>query len=175
MTSYNRKPCHRKKRRFFSREALVFIFQVVSLSCLLGLAVDVVTANVAGVLHCSSSPRCGQPFALGNGAGLGNRRLLVVRPHRQRAVVVDERAAVGTLSGKRILRMIVPCLVVIWLLMGIVAGVYWIAGRIPEKQRRVTFESDRRLMAVVLSHSTEYAFGGIVTIVLMVQIARVRE
>jgi len=80
------------------------------------------------------------------------------------------------LSSKRIVRMIVPCLVVIWLLMmGIVAGVYGIAGRIPEKQLRVTFEADRRLMAVALSHSTEYALAGIATILLMVRITRVRE
>jgi hypothetical protein len=52
------------------------------------------------------------------------------------------------------------------------AGVYAIAVWIPEKQRRVTFECDRRLMAVAFSHFTEYALTGIVTIVLMVQIAR---
>jgi len=80
------------------------------------------------------------------------------------------------LSSMRILQMIVSSLVVIWLvMMGIVAGVYGIAGRIPQNQRRVTFESDRRLMAVALAHSTEYALGGIVTIGLMVRIARIRE
>ncbi len=71
--------------------------------------------------------------------------------------------------------MIVPYLIGIWfVMMGIVAGVYGIAGRIPETQRRVTFESDRRLMAVALSHSTEYPLGGIVTIVLMIRIAESR-
>jgi hypothetical protein len=158
----------RKKLRFFSREALVFIFQVVSLSCLLGLAVDVVTANVAVEYFTVHHPHVvdsHSPWVMalvwGIGAswwfGLIASVLLwwmnVRRPQ--------------PLTGKRILRMIVPCLVVIWLLMmGIVAGVYSIAGQIPEKQRRVTFESDRRLMAVALSHSTEYALGGIVTIVL---------
>ena len=80
------------------------------------------------------------------------------------------------LSGKRILRMIVPYLVVIWfVMMSIVAGVYGFAGRIPKEQRRVTFESDRRLMAVALSHSTEYALGGIATVLLMVRVARIRK
>jgi hypothetical protein len=60
-------------------------------------------------------------------------------------------------------------------MMGIVSGVYGIAGKIPENQRRSSFESDRRLMAVALSHSSEYALAGIVTIVLMFRIARVKE
>jgi hypothetical protein len=72
--------------------------------------------------------------------------------------------------------MIVPSLVVIWIsMMGIVAVVYGVAGWIPEEQRRVTFESDRRLMAVALSHYTEYALSGIVTIFLIVRVSRVRK
>jgi len=46
-------------------------------------------------------------------------------------------------SARRILRMIVPSLVVIWLsMMGIVAVVHGIAGLIPEKQRGVRFEAE---------------------------------
>jgi len=80
------------------------------------------------------------------------------------------------LSSRRIIRMILPSLVVIWLsMMGIVAVVYGIAGLIPDKQRRVTFESDRRLMAVALSHYTEYALSGIVIIFLMLRVSRAEK
>ena len=80
------------------------------------------------------------------------------------------------LSSRRIIRMIVPSLVVIWIsMMGIVAVVYGIAGLIPDKQRRVTFESDRRLMAVALSHYTEYALSGIVIIFLMLRVSRAEK
>lgn len=165
------------KSSFFSRETFIFLFQVVLLSCLLGIAIDVVTANVAVEYFTVHHPHVvdsESPWVMalvwGIGAswwfGLAAGVLLWWMNIRRQQ----------PLSRKRILRMIVPCLVVIWLvMMGIVAGVYGIAGRIPETQRRVTFESDRRLMAVALSHSTEYVLGGIVTIVLMIQIARVRE
>jgi hypothetical protein len=165
------------KSSFFSRETFIFLFQVVLLSCLLGIAIDVVTANVAVEYFTVHHPHVvdsESPWVMalvwGIGAswwfGLAAGVLLWWMNIRRQQ----------PLSRKRILRMIVPCLVVIWLvMMGIVAGVYGIAGRIPETQRRVTFESDRRLMAVALSHSTEYVLGGIVTIVLMIQIARVTE
>jgi hypothetical protein len=165
------------KSSFFSRETFIFLFQVVLLSCLLGIAIDVMTANVAVeyfTVHHRHVVDSESPWVMalvwGIGAswwfGLAAGVLLWWMNIRRQQ----------PLSRKRILRMIVPCLVVIWLvMMGIVAGVYGIAGRIPETQRRVTFESDRRLMAVALSHSTEYVLGGIVTIVLMIQIARVRE
>ena len=171
------KPWQQRKHRFASGETLVFLFQVVFLSCLLGLSIDVVTANVAVEYFTVHHPHIlnsqspwvmalvwgiGASWWFGLIAGVLLWWMNLRRPQ--------------PLSGKRIVRMIVPCLVVIWLvMMGIVAGVYGIAGWIPEKQRRVTFESDRRLMAVALSHSTEYALSGIVTIVLMVHVARVRE
>ena len=165
------------RRRFFSRETLAFLLQVVSLSCLLGLAVDVVTANVAVEYFTVHHPHVvdsHSPWIMAVVWGIGaswwfgliaGGLLWWMNMRRPRP-----------LSDKRILRMIVASLIAIWfVMMAIVAGVYGIAGRIPEKERKATFESDRRLMAVALSHSTEYVLGGIVTIVLMVQIARAKE
>ncbi|HET9129653.1 MAG TPA: hypothetical protein VFO86_01830 [Terriglobia bacterium] len=165
------------RRSFFSRQTLVFLLQVVFLSCLLGIAVDVVTANVAVEYFTVHHPHVmdshspwlmavvwgiGASWWFGLIAGVLLRWMNMRRPH--------------PLSDKRILRMIVPSLVAIWLgMMAIVVGVYGIAGWIPENQRKLTFESDRRLMAVALSHSTEYVLGGIVTIVLMIQITRAKE
>ena len=165
------------RHRFFSRETLVFLLQVVSLTCLLGLAVDVVTANVAVEYFTVHHPHVvdiHSPWIMAVVWGIGASwwfgliagvLLWWMNARRPRP-----------LSERRVLRMIVPALVAIWfVMMAIVAGVYGIAGWIPENQRRVTFESDRRLMAVAFSHYTEYALGGIVTIVLMVRIARVKE
>jgi hypothetical protein len=165
------------KPKFLSGNTFVFLLSVISMSCLLGIAIDVVTANVAveyfTVHHPhvldSHSPWV-MAIAWGIGASwwfglIGGALLWWINLRRMQP-----------LSDKRILRMIVPYLALIWLvMMGIVAGVYEIAGWIPETQRRISFESDRRLMAVALSHSTEYVLGGIAIILLMVQITRAQE
>jgi hypothetical protein len=161
----------------FHRELLVFLFQVVCLACLLGLAIDVVTANVAVEYFTVHHPHVvdsRSPWVMALVWGIGASWWFGLIAGVLLWWINFRRAQ--PLSSKRIVRIIVPYLVVIWLvMMGIVAGVYGIAGRIPEKQRRATFESDRRLMAVALSHSTEYALGGIATILLMIRIARVRK
>jgi len=165
------------KAGFFTQEPMLFVLQVIFLSCLLGIAVDMVTANIAVEYFTVHHPHVVESqspwimaFIWGIGAswwfGLIAGVLLwwmnMRRPH--------------PLSSRRIIRMIVPSLVVIWIsMMGIVAVVYGVAGWIPEEQRRVTFESDRRLMAVALSHYTEYALSGIVTIFLIVRVSRVRK
>ena len=163
--------------RLFYREALIFLLRVVCLSCLLGIAIDMVTANVAVEYFTVHHPHIvdsESPWVMALVWGIGASWWFGLIAGVLLWWMNVRRTQ--PLSSMRILQMIVSSLVVIWLvMMGIVAGVYGIAGRIPQNQRRVTFESDRRLMAVALAHSTEYALGGIVTIGLMVRIARIRE
>jgi hypothetical protein len=177
VTNEAREPWRRTLRRLISPETLVFLAQVVVLSCLLGLAVDVVTAHVAVEYFTVHHPHVvdsqspwvmalvwgiGASWWFGLIAGVLLWWMNVRRPE--------------PLSRRRVLRMIVPSLLVIWLvMMAIVAGVYGLAGLIPERQRKPTFESNRRLFAVGASHATEYVLGGVVTIVLMVRITRVTK
>ncbi len=137
------------------------------LACALGVALDLVTANVAveyfSVHHPpvvdSDSPWV-QALVWGViaswwfGAICG--AVLAWINHRRPE----------PLAPKRILRWVAVACVVLWVLMiGVVVGVYVFAGVIPEQDRGETFEHDRRLMAVALAHQTEYVLGGAAVVV----------
>ena len=64
----------------------------------------------------------------------------------------------------------------IWvIMMSILISVYLVAGLVPEHHRGPSFESDRRLMAVEMAHSTEYVLGGIMILFLMFRIGKIQE
>ena len=70
--------------------------------------------------------------------------------------------------------MVAKAMGLIWLIMMIVlVGVYLVGSLVPLEQRRPTFESDRRLMAVAMAHMLEYALAVLMTVVLWVRISRV--
>lgn len=74
------------------------------------------------------------------------------------------------LDSRRVLRMVAISCGVLWVLMMLVlVGVYGIGGLVPEAQRRPTFESDRRLMAVALAHLTEYVLAACATLVVAIR------
>ena len=158
-------------------EALRFVLQVVLATCLLGIAIDVVTANVAVeyfTVHHSHVVDSDSPWVMALVWGIGASwwfgliaAALIWWTNTRRT---------RPLPRKRIFRMVVRSLIVIWLLMmGILGAVYAFAGLITPQQRRPTFESDRRLMAVAMSHATEYVLGGIVTLVLLVRVAKLKD
>ena len=160
--------------RWLSRETLIFLLQAVGLSCLLGLAIDVVTAHVAVEYFTVHHPHVvdsRSPWVMALVWGIGASWWFGLIAGVLLWWMNVRRAR--PLPRKRITRMIVPWLAAIWaVMMAIVVVVYGIAGWIPEPQRLVTFESDRRLIAVALAHSTEYALGAIVTLILAVRISR---
>lgn len=159
-----------------SKDALLFFAQVVLLTCLLGIAIDLVTANVAVEYFTVHHPHVvdsTSPWVMalvwGVAAawwfGLIAAALLWWMNVRR----------VSPLPRPRIVRMIVPALIAIWvIMMGILVGVYAIASLVPDSRRGPTFEHDRRLMAVALAHAGEYVLGGIAVIVLMMRVARVK-
>jgi hypothetical protein len=51
-------------------------------------------------------------------------------------------------------------------MMAILISILVFAGTIPVEQRRPTFESDRRLMAVALAHQFEYVFGAVAFLII---------
>jgi len=158
-------------------ECLLFILQVVLATCLLGIAIDVVTANVAVEYFTVHHPHVvdsESPWVMALVWGIGASwwfgliaAVLLWWMNARRA---------HPLPRKSIFRMVVRSLIFIWVfMMFVLVAVYAIGRLVPQKQRRPTFDSDRRLMAVAMSHATEYLLGGIVTIVLMIRVARLKD
>ncbi len=158
-------------------EALAFVLQVVLLSCALGIAVDLVTANVAVEYFTVHHPHVvdsESPWVMALVWGVGASWWFGLVAGALMWWMNSRR--VDPLPRRRVVRMVGRAMVLLWLvMMGIVGGVYAIAGTIPADDRRPTFESDRRLMAVAMSHAAEYVLGGILTVVLMARIARLKE
>lgn len=152
----------------------VFIVQVVLLSCALGIAVDLVTANVAveyfTVYHPhvvdSDSPWV---MALVWGIGASWWAGLALAPFLWWANVRRREP----LPRWRLVAMVAKGMAAIWLvMMSIVLAVYMIGGLVPRDKRGETFEHDRRLVSVAMAHSTEYVLAVVVVVVLVFRIRR---
>ncbi|MCW5943999.1 MAG: hypothetical protein KIS66_17350 [Fimbriimonadaceae bacterium] len=155
-------------------EALRLVIGSVLWACALGLAVDMVTAHVAVEYFTVHHPKVvasQEPVVMalvwGIGAswwfGLIAGVVLAFVNHRLRP----------SLPARTVLRTVGWACLAIWLAMMLVlVGVYLFAGTIPMAQRRPTFESDRRLMAVALAHAGEYAMGTAAMIVVAFRMRR---
>ena len=158
------------------KEFLVFALKVVLLTCLLGVAIDAVTANVAVQYFTVHHPHVvdsDSPWVMALVWGVGASWWFGLIA----AVLlwwVNQRRT-EPLAANRVVRMIPPALVAIWLTMMLVmGGVFAISSTVPADRRVKTFESDRRLMAVAIAHATEYVLGGIVVLVLLRQVAKAK-
>lgn len=155
----------------------LFIAKVVALSCLLGVTVNLVTANVAVeyfTIHHPHVVDSDSPWVMALIWGIGASWWcgLILAPLLWWANV-RRRAP---LSVRKLLIMVAKAMGLIWLIMMIVLlGVYLVGGMVPLEQRRASFESDRRLMAVAIAHMIEYALAVVMTIVLCVRISRATE
>ena len=133
------------------------------LACLLGISVDLVTANVAVEYFSVHHPRLvptENPWALAVIWGVtaswwfGAISGVIVASinHRRR----------NPLEPMRILKWTLIACIVLWLIMiAILLAVLAVASTIPIEKRRATFDSDRRLMAVAMAHQCEYVLGAI--------------
>jgi len=145
------------------------------MACGLGIAMDMVTAHVAveyfTVHHPhvldSTSPVAmalywGVAAAWWFGAGAG---VVLVWLNSRRA---------HPLPPEVIRKEMIWACIVLWVtLMLILASCYGLIGLIPMKARRATFDFDRRIMAVALTHLTEYVLGAIVLVVVAVRLNRI--
>lgn len=151
-----------------------FVLAVVAATAVFGIALDLVTAHLAVeyfTVHHPHVLESTSPIAMalywGVAAswwfGLG-AALILVWASRKRPVSLDD-----------LFRWVVRALVTLWLvMMGILAGLYALADLAPVHQRGPTFEHDRRLMAVALTHQTEYVLGGLVVLLLLVKVRRTK-
>jgi hypothetical protein len=154
-----------------TKRFLAIVLGTTLLACVLGIALDLVTANVAVEYFSVYHPHVvdtENPWILALVWGViaswwaGAIAGIVV------ATVNYLRAQ--PLEAHRILRWGVVACVVLWLVMiAVLVAVYLVAGTIPEAQRRPTFEHDRRLMAVAMAHQFEYLLAGIAMLVIAIK------
>lgn len=154
--------------------ALRFIATIVVLTCLFGIALDLVTAHVwvdYFTVHHPKVVASKSPIIMAIVWGVGaswwfgaiaaailwwfNRRRLYPVP------------------AATLIRWTARALAVLWItMMAILASIYALIGLIPVESRRPTFDIDRRAMSVALTHQTEYVLGAVVLIVLMILVTR---
>lgn len=155
---------------------LAFAAKVVGLTATMGVALDLVTAHVAVEYFTVHHPHVvdsESPIVMALIWGIGASwwfGLIAAIP----LWWVNCRRTIP-LAQARIVAMVAKALAVTWaIMMAMLVGFYSVGSLVPDRHRGPNFEHDRRLMAVALTHMTEYVLGAIVAIVLVVRIVRLR-
>ena len=152
------------------RRFLTVVLGSTGLACVLGIGLDLVTANVAVEYFSIHHPRVlptENPWILAVywgiaaswwfGAILG--AIVASINHRRRQ----------PLEPRRILGWTATACAVLWITMiSILLAVMALSSTIPLEKRRATFESDRRLVAVAMAHQYEYVLGAAAALVIAV-------
>ena len=158
------------RERFLIR----IVFDTVVAACTLGICLDLVTAHVAVEYFTVHHPKVVEsksPIVMaliwGVGASwwfgaIGGLFLAFVNSRRQ-----------VPFTAKAIRPMVWRACASLWASMIALLGlVYGFIGLIPIRQRRPTFDFDRRLMSVALTHMTEYVLGTITVVIMAVIVWR---
>lgn len=153
-----------------------FAVKVVGLTAAMGVALDLVTAHVAVeyfTIHHPHVVDSESPIVMALIWGIGASWWFGLIAAIPLWWANCRRAA--PLTQTRIVSMVAKALLVTWaIMMAMLVGFYSIGSLVPDRHRGPNFEHDRRLMAVALTHMTEYVLGAIVAIVLVVRILRLR-
>lgn len=159
-----------------SRRFLKTVLGSTALSCVLGISLDIVTANVAvdyfSVHHPKIVPT-ENPWLLALAWG-------VAASWWAGAIAGFVVAAVNLrreqpLEPARILKWMAVACATLWAIMiSILIAVMALSSAIPVKIRPATFESDRRLVAVAMAHQFEYVFAAVALLVVAVKTWRAK-
>ena len=152
------------------RRLLTIVVGSMGLTCVLGISLDLVTANVAVEYFSVHHPKIvpsENPWLLAVVWGVaaswwfgGVAGLIVASINHRRS---------QPLKPTRILKWTAFACVVIWMVMiAILITVLALTSGIPIEERRATYESDRRLIAVAITHQSEYILGAIAMLVIAV-------
>lgn len=154
------------------------VLGVTLLSCLLGICLDLVTANVAVEyfsVHHPTVIESENPWVLAMIWGVGASWWFGAITGLVLATLNHYRKP-KPLGPRRILNWTAIACGVLWLLMiAVLVGIYLFAEYVPEAKRTETFEHDRRLIAVAMAHQYEYILGGIALAILAVLTWRAKE
>lgn len=154
--------------------AVRFFVAVVAATCLLGVAVDLVTAHVAVEYFTVHHPHVvdsESPVVMALIWGIGASWW--AGAVAAGVLIVFNARRPNPLSLRIVLRWVCFVLAFIWIAMMIVlVGVYLLANLVPIAQRGATFDQDRRLMSVAMAHSFEYLFAAVGVAVLMLRMSK---
>lgn len=145
-----------------------------ALACLLGICLDLVTANVAVEYFSVHHPRIvntNNPWALAIVWGIAASWWCGAIAGIVIAIVNHLRK--DPVPPKRILRWAAVASVLLWIIMiSILLAILAFASTIPESMRRPTFDYDRRMIAVAMAHQYEYLLAALATIVIAILVWR---
>lgn len=152
------------------RRFLTIAIGATLLACVLGVGLDVVTANVAVEYFSIHHPRIiptENPWALALIWGLAASWWFGAIAGVIVGFINHRRQ--HPLEPARILKWTTFACAGLWMMMiAILLAVMAISSTIPLEQRQATFESDRRLVAVAMAHQYEYFLGAVALVVIAV-------
>jgi hypothetical protein len=144
------------------RRNIQIVGEAILLACGLGIAIDLITANVAVEYFTIHHPRLMEsrsPFAMALLWGVGASWWFGAIAGSVLAIVNDRRPI--PLSALAVRLMMFRACVVLWVTMMVTLGiVYWLIGFLPIRHD-AAFEFNRRMMSVALTHLTENLLGSI--------------
>lgn len=152
-----------------TRRFCYIVLGSVVYACLLGIALDLVTANVAVAYFSVHHPRIidtDNPWILALVWGVAASWWFGLIG----GVVVGmiNQFRVQPLDPSRILRWVRRSCIVLWIVMLLILAftLAFAHYMVPLEQRPENFEHDARLIAVAMAHQFEYVLGGIALIVI---------
>jgi hypothetical protein len=152
------------------RRFLTIVLGSTFLACVLGICLDLVTANVAVEYFSVHHPKIlptENPWLLALLWGVAASWWFGAIAGAVVASINHRRQQ--PLEPIRILKWTTIACVALWMTMiAILLTVMAISSTIPIEQRRANFESDRRLVAVAMAHQYEYVLGGVAMMVIAV-------
>lgn len=159
-----------------TRRFLTIVFGAIGLACLLGIALDLVTANVAVEYFSVHHPRIvptDNPWVLALVWGVAASWWFGAIAGVVMATINHRRQY--PLEPWRILKWTLIACVVMWVAMiSILGGVMTISSTIPVEKRPANFEFARRLIAVAMAHQYEYALGAVAGVVIAIMTWRAK-
>lgn len=143
------------------------ILDCILLACALGIALDMVTAHIAVeyfTVHHPKVVESKEPWVMALVWGVGAAWWFGALAGVVLAFINGRRKS--PLGPGPIRVMMAKACAALWVtMMLILATSYGLIGLIPMAQRGPAFDHDRRLMAVALTHMTEYLLGTVALVI----------
>jgi hypothetical protein len=156
---------------------LKIVFGSTMLACVLGIALDLITANVAVEYFSVHHPKIvptENPWILALVWGVTASWWFGAIAGAVVAFINHNRKQ--PLDPKRIWKWTAIACVVLWVCMILIlVAIMVISSYIPVDKRPPTFESDRRLVAVAMAHQYEYILGAIAMLVIGIMTWRAKD